>query len=93
MTTPATSWRVRALLLVLVPTWACSSSEVRLAHFDASSDVIIADLAALFAGVDLSLAGLCHSSGAACEPFFDSLGLALTSGQSVAGQTVFHVAP
>ncbi|MEO8181565.1 MAG: MbnP family copper-binding protein [Deltaproteobacteria bacterium] len=68
-------------------------SEVRLAHFDASSNVIIADLAALFAGVDFSVAGLCHSSGAACAPFFNSLGVDLSSGQGGPGQTVFRVAP
>jgi len=67
--------------------------EVRLDHFAASSDVVIADLAALFAGVDLSLPGLCHSSGAACEPFFHSLGVDLANGQSAPGQTVFRVAP
>lgn len=68
-------------------------ADVRLAAFDAASDVIVADIGALFAGADLSSATLCHSSGAACQPFFDSLGVDLTTGASTPGQTVFRVAP
>lgn len=61
--------------------------------FDAASDVIVADLGAIFAGTDLAVSTLCHSSGAACEPMFGSLGLDLASGDSAPGQSVFRVAP
>jgi uncharacterized repeat protein (TIGR04052 family) len=74
----------------------CSRSnrpEVSFAEFDPASDVIVADIAALFAGTELSASTLCHSSGAPCEPLFDSLGVDLASGQSAPGQTVFRVAP
>jgi uncharacterized repeat protein (TIGR04052 family) len=67
--------------------------DVSFAQFDPASDVIVADIAALFAGTDLSESTLCHSSGAPCQPLFDSLGVALDSGQSSSAQTVFRVAP
>jgi uncharacterized repeat protein (TIGR04052 family) len=75
---------------------SCSRSnrpEVAFAEFDAASDVIVADLAALFAGSDLSSSSLCHSSGATCAPAFERLGLNLETGQSLPGQSVFRVAP
>jgi uncharacterized repeat protein (TIGR04052 family) len=74
----------------------CSRSnrpEVSFAEFDPASDVIAADIAALFADSDLSESILCHSSGAPCEPLFARLGVDLDSGQSAPGQTVFRVAP
>jgi uncharacterized repeat protein (TIGR04052 family) len=74
----------------------CSRSnrpQVSFAEFDAQSDVIVADLAALFAGTDLTSSALCHSSGAACEAPFQSLGVDLETGQSAPGQSVFRVAP
>jgi hypothetical protein len=74
----------------------CSRSnrpEVSFAEFDPASDVIVADIAALFADSDLSESILCHSSGAPCGPLFDRLGIDLDSGQSAPGQSVFRVAP
>lgn len=74
----------------------CSRSnrpEVSFAEFDPASDVIIADIGALFAGSDLSTPLLCHSAGAACEPLFERLGVDLANGQSAPGQSVFRVAP
>jgi len=68
-------------------------AEVSLAAFDAASDVIVADIGAIFAGSDLDASTLCHSAGATCEPMFDSLGVDLANGASTAGQTVFRVAP
>jgi uncharacterized repeat protein (TIGR04052 family) len=74
----------------------CSRSnrpEISFAEFDPASDVIVADIAALFADSDLSESILCHSSGAPCGPPFARLGVDLDSGQSAPGQTVFRVAP
>jgi uncharacterized repeat protein (TIGR04052 family) len=74
----------------------CSRSnrpDVSFAEFDPASDVIVADIAALFAGTDLSSASLCHSSGAPCQPLFERLGVDLESGQSSPSQSIFRVAP
>jgi uncharacterized repeat protein (TIGR04052 family) len=75
---------------------ACSRANrpnVSLTPFDAASDSIVADIAAVFAGVDLSTSTLCHSSGTSCAPMFDALGVDLGTGDGKAGQGVFGVSP
>jgi hypothetical protein len=65
---------------------------VTLSSVDVATDTIVADIGAIFAGTNLATATLCHSSGAPCEPMFESLGLNLASGQSAGAQSVFRVA-
>jgi uncharacterized repeat protein (TIGR04052 family) len=68
-------------------------ADVALDGFDVQNDTIVADVAAIFADVDLAAPNLCHSSGAACQAMFDSFGVDLESGQSSGTQSVFRVAP
>jgi uncharacterized repeat protein (TIGR04052 family) len=65
---------------------------VTLTGFNATTDTIVADIAAIFVGTDLGVESLCHSAGAACEGMFQSLGVALGTGQSSGTQSVFRVA-
>jgi uncharacterized repeat protein (TIGR04052 family) len=65
--------------------------EVRLDGFDALSDSIVIDVAALFADTDLSQDALCHSTGEFCAAPFSKLGIDLATGAPSAGQTVFRV--
>ena len=77
-------------------TVACTRSnrpEVSLTGFDPATSSVVADIGALFAGVDVATAGPCHSSGDACASMFGSLGLDLASGQATGEQSVFTVAP
>lgn len=66
---------------------------VTLADFDVANDVIVADIAALFAATDASASTLCHSSGDSCEPLFEQLGVDLANGASDGSQSVFRVGP
>jgi uncharacterized repeat protein (TIGR04052 family) len=68
-------------------------ASVSLTGFDAATGTIIADIGALFAGSDLATATLCHSSGAACGPLFDRLGVSLETGQATGAQSMFRMAP
>ena len=77
------------------PTTACAKpfrNEIRLAGFNPTDNVIVADVGALFSGVDLSSESTCHSfSGAACPIFFEAVGLDYTTGDRTDGQTFFRV--
>lgn len=66
-------------------------SEVRLDEFDALTNSIVIDVAALFADTDLSQDALCHSTGAFCAAPFANLGIDFDSGAPSEGQTVFRV--
>jgi hypothetical protein len=60
------------------PTTTCSQPnrpEIHLTGFDPSSDVIVADIGAMMAGVDLSAESMCHGMGDACGPLMESVGL------------------
>jgi uncharacterized repeat protein (TIGR04052 family) len=67
--------------------------DVTLPGFDPATSRVVADVGALFAGVDLDSAGPCHSAGDACASMFTSLGLDLASGASTGAQSVFSVTP
>jgi uncharacterized repeat protein (TIGR04052 family) len=66
-------------------------NEVRLTGFDPATSRIVADVAALFAEVDLTQGGLCHASEEVCAAPFESLGIDLATGQAVEAQTFFRV--
>jgi uncharacterized repeat protein (TIGR04052 family) len=55
-------------------------NEVRLTGFDPGVNTIVADIGALFGGVDLSVSNQCHSEGASCPTEFGALGLDYTTG-------------
>ncbi|MEY4580082.1 MAG: hypothetical protein RL701_4785, partial [Pseudomonadota bacterium] len=65
---------------------------VELTDFDVSSDVVLADIAAIFENTDLTQPAECHSSGEFCAPMFDALGINFATGEPKAGQTVFRTA-
>jgi uncharacterized repeat protein (TIGR04052 family) len=66
-------------------------NEVRLDDFDPASNVIVADLAGLFADSDLSGTVLCHSDVDACVAPFARLGIDWDSGASTTEQSVYRV--
>ncbi|MGH8224177.1 MAG: hypothetical protein ACREQZ_14505, partial [Woeseiaceae bacterium] len=71
--------------------------QVRLDDFDSARDLIVIDLAQLFAGVDFEdgAAGDCSSGAAerACGEPFHALGLDFESGAARNPVTVFRTAP
>ncbi|HVZ34430.1 MAG TPA: MbnP family copper-binding protein [Polyangiaceae bacterium] len=66
-------------------------NEIRLSSFDPSANVIVADLAAVFANTDLSQVADCHSSGDACPPMFSAVGIDFATGNALTTQQLFHV--
>lgn len=66
-------------------------AEIRLSNFDPASQSIVADLGAVFAGIDLSAGGQCHGSGAFCAPFYSALGIDFDTGAPASTQTVYRV--
>ncbi len=93
--------------LVHVGSTACSGSpsgsgvacnkpnrnRVRLADFDPDASVVVVDVGDLFNGTDLSEVTTCHSSGDACAPLFDRLGLSLDDGSATDQQAIYRVEP
>ena len=76
------------------PKVACSApnrNEVRLEGFDPATNTIVADIGALFAGVDLSENNQCHSEGPSCPTEFAALGVDFTTGVPKTTQSVYHV--
>lgn len=65
---------------------------VRLSDFKPDSDVIVADLAALFGDSDLAQDLQCHSADAICAPMFERLGVDFATGESLPEQRLFRVA-
>ncbi len=66
-------------------------NEIHLKKFDPESDVIVADIGAMMAGTDLSKASMCHSGGASCDAYFESVGVDFASGDALKKQTAFRV--
>lgn len=66
-------------------------NRVELTGFDPSNSTIVADLAAVFAGVDLSEGSVCHSSGPRCAAPFQALGVDFESGAASSAQSVFRI--
>lgn len=66
-------------------------NEVRLTNFDPETNVIIADLGALFAHTDLSTTAQCHSTGDACPAMFEQLGIDYDAGTPLPTQAVYRV--
>lgn len=66
-------------------------AEVRLPRFNPATQYVVADLGAVFAGVDLMKGAVCHGTGAACAPMFTALGIDPATGRPSATQTVFRV--
>lgn len=64
---------------------------VRLSGFDPAASTIVADLAAVFANVDLTQDTLCHGRGEECTPMFTALGVDIATGAALPMQTVFRV--
>jgi uncharacterized repeat protein (TIGR04052 family) len=66
---------------------------VRLPGFDPSSDVIVADVAAIFADTDVAEDMQCHAADEICAPMFARVGLDFKTGDSLDTQKVYRVAP
>jgi uncharacterized repeat protein (TIGR04052 family) len=66
-------------------------SVVRLPDFDPSSDVIVADIGAIFSDSDVAQDMQCHAADEICAPMFERLGVDFASGESLATQEVFRV--
>jgi uncharacterized repeat protein (TIGR04052 family) len=70
--------------------------DVDLPGFDPTSQLVVADLGALFAGNDLTVDSSCMATAdqPSCEPLFASLGVDYRTGQlTPATQTLFRAAP
>jgi uncharacterized repeat protein (TIGR04052 family) len=75
---------------------ACSKpnrNRIRLPEFDADADAIVVDLAELFGDMDLAAVTTCHSSGQACAPLFERIGLDLASGTPNDAQRLYRDEP
>ena len=64
---------------------------IRLSGFDPARNSVVADLAAVFANVDLTRDTQCHGRGEECTPMFSALGVDITTGAALPTQTVFRV--
>lgn len=67
-------------------------AEVRLEDFKPDSDVIVADIAAIFSSTDISQDMQCHAADEICAPMFERLGVDFATGESTGEQKVFRVA-
>ena len=65
-------------------------NEIRLADFDSSRQVIVADFAAIFQQSDIKAGAECHSGGELCTPMFQALGIDLATGKPTGSQRVFR---
>jgi hypothetical protein len=64
---------------------------VTLPSFDASSDVVVADLAELTRAMDLRADVGCHPHGEQCAGGFESVGLDYMSGEELEAAPFFRV--
>lgn len=64
---------------------------IRLSGFNPATSTVIADLGAVFAGVDLTGATDCHGDSTPCAPMFQALGIDIATGAPLATQSVFRV--
>ena len=67
-------------------------NRVRLEDFKPHSDVIVADIAAIFGDTDVAQDMQCHSADESCAPMFERLGVDFATGQSTSEQKVYRVA-
>jgi uncharacterized repeat protein (TIGR04052 family) len=65
-------------------------NEIRLPNFNPDTQAVVADLAAVFAQVDLVEGSQCHGSGSDCAPMFSALGINPQTGAPAATQSVFR---
>lgn len=75
------------------PSTACARSNrnlVKLTAFDPAVNVVVFDVATLFASSDLKAASLCHSGGPACPPLFAAVGVDIDGGTPLANVPVFR---
>lgn len=56
-----------------------------------TDQVVVADLGAAFANVDLRVGGVCHSAGPSCAAPFAAFGVDFESGSALSTQQVFRV--
>jgi uncharacterized repeat protein (TIGR04052 family) len=76
------------------PAMTCSSpnrNRVELLGFNPADDVIIADVAELFAATDLTAISMCHSFGEACSDLFEAVGVDFATGAALDSQSFFRV--
>jgi uncharacterized repeat protein (TIGR04052 family) len=76
------------------PSLLCSNenrNRITLSGFAPTSSVILADLSALFADTDLTVVSMCHSTGEACPPVFESAGVDYATGTALSTQTLFRL--
>lgn len=66
-------------------------SYIELDNFNAATDIVVADLAAIFSTSDLSETRSCHSSGSDCGALFESVGLNFEDGSTTETQRLFRV--
>lgn len=66
-------------------------AEIRLPRFNPATQYVVADLGAVFAGVDLAKGASCHGTGASCAPMYMALGIDPATGRPATTQTVFRV--
>jgi uncharacterized repeat protein (TIGR04052 family) len=66
-------------------------NSVELDDFDAETNVIVLDIAPIFASTDLTQMADCHSTGASCEPMFEAFGVDFATGKALSKQSVFSV--
>jgi uncharacterized repeat protein (TIGR04052 family) len=66
-------------------------NRVRLTDFKPDSDVIVADMAAIFGDTDVAQDMQCHSADEICAPMFERLGVDFATGESNDAQKVFRV--
>jgi uncharacterized repeat protein (TIGR04052 family) len=64
---------------------------VELDNFDADADIIVFDVAKLFAETDVSEMSECHSTGSSCNTMFEAFGVNLKTGEPLNDQSVFSV--
>lgn len=67
-------------------------NSVRLSDFDPKSDVIVADIGAVFEATDLSQDMQCHSADAICAPMFERVGVSFSDGKNTEQQKLYRVA-
>ncbi len=66
-------------------------NEIRLTGYSPGSSTIVADIGAIFRGVDLSQDNQCHSGGPACPSMFAAAGVDLSTGAALVTQSIYRV--
>ena len=66
-------------------------NRIELDDFDPLLDVVVFDVAEVFAETDLTKPSECHSTGEHCAPMFEAFGVDFSDGEPLSTQSVFHV--